>query len=192
MNQREPTAVPYGAGRALPCLALLLLPILTETCASARAQGSWGNAGLGSKPYLAVIGAPALRFAEATPPPDIAGRPAGAAPPHPSSMQEPSASAPPASSPVPSAPPAPIEPTPPAPAANAPKPSTESANAAAPIIRTPPPILPDEVHPQARPEDFLPFFQIPSVRPGDTNVVPVPPTPGTLPPSSATYTQTPQ
>ena len=57
-------------------------------------------------------------------------------------------------------------------------------------------ILPDEVRPQVRPEDFLPFFQVPgsATQPGDvTLVMPVPrsvPTPPALPPSSATYTQT--
>jgi len=57
-------------------------------------------------------------------------------------------------------------------------------------------ILPDELHPQVRPEDFLPFFQIPGAAtgPGDvTLVVPVPrnpPAPPTQPTSSATYTQT--
>lgn len=45
-------------------------------------------------------------------------------------------------------------------------------------------ILPDDTRTQIRAEDFLPFFQAPGARPAAA--------PGTLPPSSATYTQTPK
>jgi hypothetical protein len=58
--------------------------------------------------------------------------------------------------------------------------------------------LPDDTRPTIRPEDFLPYFQIPgSARhPADvTLLVPVPsaaPAPASLTPSSATYTQSPK
>jgi hypothetical protein len=54
------------------------------------------------------------------------------------------------------------------------------------------PILPDDARPQARPEDFLPYFQIP-VNQSDVNlIVPAartPSVPNNLPYSSATYRQ---
>jgi hypothetical protein len=56
----------------------------------------------------------------------------------------------------------------------------------------PPPVLPDDVGPKARPEDFLPFFQFPGTgaHGGDTVAAPAAPaTPGQLPPSTATYEQ---
>jgi len=204
MNQREPTTAPQGVGQALPCLALLLLPLL-------MAQRAWsrpvrlpvGNIGQISQPYLSAIGAPLLRFAEAAPPPDLAGRPAAAGgPPHPAAAEEPETDTsianpqrrktgvtPPARADVM------IEPTPNPPgtiAEPARKPAPGSTDAPAPETRTPPPILQDELHPQARPEDFLPFFQIPSTHSGDNSTVAEPRTPAPLPPSSATYTQTPR
>jgi hypothetical protein len=47
--------------------------------------------------------------------------------------------------------------------------------------------LPDDLRQPTRPEDFLPYFQLPG--PG---VNPGVPAPAPLPPSSATYTQTPR
>jgi len=62
-------------------------------------------------------------------------------------------------------------------------------------LRAPLPIIPDDVRPRVRPEDFLPYFRIPIVQPNDMNAVPVPRSVSTgapLPASSATYTQTPR
>ena len=56
----------------------------------------------------------------------------------------------------------------------------------------PPSVLPDDSGPKARPEDFLPFFQFPGTgaHGGETVAAPaVSATPGTLPPSTATYEQ---
>ena len=204
MNQREPTTAPKGAGQALPCLALLLLPLF-------MAQRAWSRPpvrlvveiGQESKPYLTAIGAPLLRFAEAAPPPDLVGRPAAGAPPHPVEGEEAGPDAatkpgqrkavvPPTAQADVTLPPAPVSGALPV-NGNAKKPVNESSDASAPETRTPPPILQDELHPPARPEDFLPYFQIPTAHPGDANiVVPVPRTPAPLPQSSATYTQTPK
>ena len=65
------------------------------------------------------------------------------------------------------------------------------------LPKDPPRILLDDVRPAVRPEEFLPYFQIPGRKQAGelTVVVPVPPSvpaPSTLPPSSATYTQTPK
>ena len=71
-------------------------------------------------------------------------------------------------------------------------------SAGVPTEKVTPPILPDEIRATVRPEDFLPYFQIPgSARRADdvTLLVPVPRVPnaqGSLPSSSATYTQTPK
>lgn len=65
--------------------------------------------------------------------------------------------------------------------------------------KAPESILPDDARPQIRPEEFLPYFRAPgsSKQTGDVIlfVPPVPrgvPAPAPLPPSSATYTQTPK
>lgn len=192
MNQREPTAAPIGAGQALPCLALLLLSLLVAVRAWSRPLLSGPAAIVQTKPYLVALGAPPLRFQEIAPPPDLVTRPPAAAPPVPATAD--SETSPPntTSSQAPAALPVstPVE--------NTDLPSTaEAATEETPApVRTPPEIIRDELRPQARPEDFLPFFQIPVSQPSDVNVVvPVPRTPATstpLPLSSATYTQTPR
>lgn len=200
MNHREPP-LSAGARRALRGLSLLLIPALASEMAPALARqqpvaGQEPEAPRSaSQPYLTVVGAPALRFQRNTPPPDLVARPAAAAPPIP-----------------------PLTPT---------ESSVAQANAAAaqsaargaraqdeaPVteikVETPPPtapvkpvpkaILPDDTRPAVRPEDFLPYFQIPgaSRQTGEVNVVvPVPASAnnGSLPvaPSSATYTQSPK
>jgi hypothetical protein len=72
--------------------------------------------------------------------------------------------------------------------------SAPAAGAASPEKRAPLSILPDEMRPQVRPEDFLPFFQIPGAHgnPDVTVAVPVQAQPAQPPPqtSSATYLQT--
>jgi hypothetical protein len=65
-----------------------------------------------------------------------------------------------------------------------------------PAKAPPPAIIPDDARPSVRPEDFLPYFQLPGAgKPGDVNLL-VPASAlrgdtGSLPvqPSSATYTQ---
>jgi hypothetical protein len=196
MNQREPTSVPQGPGRIFPCLALLLLPLLSGARAPALTQLP-PQAGLTQQTsYLVALGAPPLRFQDPAPATDLVIRPPkpGASKAivsdHPSTTTE-------ASSDVirqdvsrASAEPESVH------EATNPVSSDIAANSSKPA-RTPLPILPDDTRPQARPEDFLPFFQIPATQPNDVNViVPVPRSPGspasTLPASSATYTQTPR
>jgi hypothetical protein len=199
MNHREPPHQSAAARRALRWVSLFLLPALTPegTDALAPARSGHGGPGLhGAElpPYLPVLGAISLRFDEPAPPPDLVTRPAAAAPPMPaltpteSSVAIANAAA---------AQPAPVarraaESTP----TDLPPPAKESA-AAAPA-KTPPAILPDDSRPAVRPEDFLPYFEIPgsAKRPGDVSIIaplaPSAPAPGTLPPSSATYTQTPR
>lgn len=197
MNQREPTAAPLGAGQALPCLALLLLLLLAVARAWSRPTQPSRPAFAQEVPYLVALGAPPLRFLEPAPPPDLVSRPAAGAPPVPSLAEQTNtpaaetantsdaAGTPTLASSLPTPLPLPL------PTDNAPA-SEADASAPAPT-RVPQPILPDEIRPQARPEDFLPFFQIPVPQTGNADViVPVPRAPAPLPPSSATYTQTPR
>lgn len=142
-------------------------------------------------PYLPTVGALPLRFKRVTPPPDLVARPPAAAPPNPV--------VPPAEVPAPPATPftpeVTVAPTALPPAITAPerKPEPEP-----PARETIPAILPDDFRPPVRNEDFLPYFQLPGTgrAPGDVNVIVpgtfTPPTSATLPPSSATYTQSPK
>ncbi|HYD85797.1 MAG TPA: hypothetical protein VEA63_17135 [Opitutus sp.] len=154
-----------------------------------------------SKPYLVALGAPPLRFQEPAPPPHLIHRPLAVTPPpleaeaeshDPADATEPEAqSNPSTSNTLPAATSLAVDTT------TTTTTTTDFPSNETPApTRTPPPILPDELRPQARPEDFLPFFQIPVSHPGDVNVVVpmprAPAAPGTLPPSSATYIQTPR
>lgn len=144
-----------------------------------------------SRPYLAVIGPSAIRFAQAVPPPDLSVLPPAGAPPQPVAPPDPVLSAvTPSGTGAPAAAqatPPPAVPTRPESAAPA-RPGPPSSNAI-------PSILPDDTRAKVRPEDFLPYFQFPATaaQPGDVTVaVPAtltPPAPGSQPPSSATYRQ---
>lgn len=216
MKYREPTSAPTpGASTALPCLALLLLPLMAVARAWCRPNLNVEVGLTPLKPYLAVLGSPPLRIEEAIPPPDLTTRPSAAAPPQPDVAADNGqpARAPAAADATDSA--GSASPTAaassstsavsPAPATDrgavsdnsTSSPTVASSPADQPAdVHTPAPILPDETRPQVRPEDFLPYFQIPATQPGDPNViVPVPrQTSGSIPvpPSSATYTQTPR
>lgn len=166
------------------CLLLTLLPI-AATPSSSVAQEE--RESLDSRPYLLAVGAPALRFAEAIPPPDLSVRPPVGGPPSPTD-DHPATGLDPAKSDLPVTPPA----TTPTVVSAIPDPAAESVKAAP--AKAPPPILPDDTRPKVRAEDFLPFFQFPAGgnANGDVTVVaPVPnaPAPAPLPPSSATYRQ---
>ena len=189
MNHREPTSVPRGTGQALPCLALLLLPLLAVARAWSRPMLPPQATSTASKPYLGAIGAPPLRFQVPAPPPDLVTRPPAAAPPQPASTGEISDVTPHAAPPATTAT---ITVNPTAVPANQPTDSAAAPEAEAPApARTPPPILRDEIHRQTRAEDFLPFFQPPGANQnqGDFSMRPTSPTPGVQPPSSATYQQ---
>lgn len=191
MNHRETTSVPFGAVSALLCMALLL-----PTTGFARGCPLAGTPSAAmlvqDHPYLVSVGAPSLRFAEPPPPPEALQRPNLS----PAPIASTSDVIPPeslASSSLPTDSTA----TSGTPSTAIAKPSANNTTGEQPAAsRTPPPIIPDEVRPRVRPEDFLPFFQIPVSQPGDVNVV-VPAArsasaPATIPISSATYTQTPR
>jgi hypothetical protein len=123
-----------------------------------------------SQPYLCVVGAPSLRFRE-PPPIPIPDEPKTAA-------SKPTAGAPGSAkaSPVPLATNQTVQP-----AASV---TTEVHSAPVPTPDTGiPSVIPDEVRPRVRSEEFLPFFQPPG--PAGTGSQP----PESIPPSSATYEQ---
>lgn len=183
MNHCEPTHSLRRARKAWYCLSLPLLAAIAPVGLHAQTQPRpfirTAKADTTEPtPYLRVKGAPALRFQEPAPPPDLVTRPAAGAPPTPALT--------PAETSVALANAAAAEP-----AAATPAPLADK-----PAPKVPAPILRDDTRPTVRPEDFLPYFQIPgsAQQPGEaTLIAPAPrsaPIPATLPPSSATYRQT--
>lgn len=194
--------------QASHCLALLLLPALAPGFSRAvpRPRTPPGPEAAvqprqSPQPYLRVVGAPPLRFVEVAPPPDLvtrppaSGKPPGLADNHETEL-DPSTDVmedvtPETVSTTEVAEEAPV--ARPLPTAVTPANRVETA----PLPSGPAPILPDDTRPSLRPEDFLPFFQLPGTgsAPGEVNVItPVPrsaPAPAAVPPSSATYRQTP-
>jgi hypothetical protein len=136
-----------------------------------------------SRPYLTAIGPPALRFQEPVPANPPEATPASGAPPTPGLAQEhPDART--AGFPPPKAAAAPDRRA----EGSQPAPTSETHSSGQPVGQDPsqPTILPDEMRPWVRPEEFLPFFQLPgSNGPGAPAPERVPP----LPPSTATYKQ---
>ncbi len=201
MNHREPPQLSAGLRRTLHCLSLFLLPAFAPDGVQAlpRTRPARIGSDLGTMegiPYLPVVGPPPLRFQEAAPPPDLVTRPAAAAPPLPAlSPAETSVAL--ANAAASSASAALLAEAELAEEEAKSKTKAAAAKPAAPPVKAPPPILPDSGRPTVRPEDFLPYFQVPISGRAPANVTivaPVPPaapTPGTLPASSATYKQTP-
>ncbi len=133
-----------------------------------------------SHPYLMVIGSPPLRFQEPSLPLGSMEQTPVALPPNPATVPKP------VSARSTGAPPPPVKPS----APGGPKPNSApgdtitSAGQPAGHDQVLPSIIPDEMRPRVRPEEFLPFFQLPGSGQQDA---PAPEAPSTLPPSSATY-----
>lgn len=175
MKDREQPHSSASLRKALRCLSLLLLPaMIIEEGHGAPGLRSTMSPGAEPTPYLPVLGSPSLRFQEELPPPDLATRPPASAPPVPALT--------PAENSVATANAAAAHLT----GAPAPVAAPKASPVPVPVEKTPAPILPDSTRPVVHPEDFLPYFQIPG------SSAPAAPQPGQLPPSSASYTQTPQ
>ncbi len=156
------------------------------------AQQTLGTRQTVSRPYLATMGPPTIRFQEPAPVPPPVVKPIASGPPVAASAPEEvevtlandqaAASTPPMPSPgaAISAPP------------DSPEESSTPPNSEPPLPRALP-ILPDDTRRKVQSQDFLPLFRLPGsggpveetsiLLPG----VPTPPAPGTLPASSATY-----
>ncbi len=170
--------------QALHCLAFLLLPGLSPEATQARTRPRPGVPIMNdwraqeAAPYLPVLGSLGLRFREPEFVPEPAVRTVAVGPPVPGlSAKEAVVSVANAvalqatiAGPAPKAPLA------------TPGQTTTPKGEPAPAVPAPPSaVLPDDSQPQVRAEDFLPYFQLPGA-----------PRPAPLPPSSATYTQTPK
>lgn len=167
----------------------LLLPALASkvsTRNSPTARNASHHKGVPTLPYLMVIGPPELRFETPIPPPELSAPATAAPPPKPRPGQDRKSDVivpvPIIPAPVPVAAPAPAPAAPSAPSVSVA--TTDAAPAARPP--SPPPILGDDVRPQVRPEDFLPYFQYPGAgtRGRDSSMPGQPPP---LPRSTATY-----
>lgn len=190
MNQCVSAPSPAGKRRVWLFLSLLLPAMVTEVAQSTAppmkgAEDAIPLAGRGeSHPYLRFVGPPPLRFQEALPPPDLTVRPPAGGPPKVSVKTGPDL----VQTPIPEGHAA----APVAVTGSAGKPEAAAAGSTPvkpPIPKGPPPLLPDDAGARVRPEDFLPFFQFPGGKAADVRNVPVPPAPGMLPPSSASYQQ---
>jgi len=195
MNQRAQSPPPARTRRAWALLSLLLPALATEVAQSTAPpanadEDAYPLSSDGDKrPYLLVVGAPALRFLEAVPPPDVSVRPPAGAPPIPSRRPEPEIVQLPAKVSAGAA----IE------AAPAHRDRVEEAHVRSPVSpviqdrpATLPAILPDDAGRKVRSEDFLPYFQFPGsgATADDMSIIPpAPPAPGRLPLSTATYRQ---
>lgn len=159
------------------------------------AQQTLGKAQVATRPYLASMGVPVLRFQGPPPVPSPAAKPIAGGPPVAASAPEvaevslandqAAASTPPMPVPAAGVPETP-ESKPPA----TPEPPVKAETTPAPKAL---PILPDDTRRKVQSQDFLPLFRLPgSGQPvEDLSVivpgVPTAPAPGPLPPSSATY-----
>lgn len=203
MTHRDSPHPPVRVRLAIRCLALLVIPALAPNGGHALTRSRPPGSGpelrhADTIPYLPILGGPPLRFQDATPPPDLTVRPAASAPPIAATSEvEAVVGAANIAAIQPAPPPAAISDDPAAPAASTANVPSASPATATPA-RTPPPILADDVRQTVRPEDFLPYFQIPGSsrqNPEVKVIVPAPtaleaPAGGvTIPPSSATYNQ---
>lgn len=203
MTYRDSPHPPVRVRLALRCLALLVVPALAPHGGHALTRSRPPGSGPELRhadpiPYLTILGGPPLRFQDATPPPDLTVRPAASAPPIAASSEIEAA--------VGVANVAAIQPAPPSAAladdSTGPTSPTAGSPATTPPpavpVKTPPPIIPDNVRQSVRPEDFLPYFQIPGAVRQNPDVKVIVPATTTLeapaagaiiPPSSAGYIQ---
>jgi len=187
MPCRFPSSPPRGGAAPALCRLLLALLYLTVIATANAAQQTLAIPKPASRPYLASIGSPALRFHEAmtTPPmmlkPIASGPPVAASAPEVAEVNLANNQAAASTPPMLAEPPAPAE-------------EPKAAKPVEPVAPTtkPKPILPDETRRKLQSQDFLPLFRFPGSGNSTEDVIPAtpaPPEPGVLPPSSATYKQ---
>jgi hypothetical protein len=193
MNHSKPPHLAVDYRRVLQIAALLLIPAYAPT----HSKPSGPRSASESTPYLVALGASPLRFREEAPPPSFAKRPAAASPPMPADDIANAALALAGSNTTAAAS---IRPDVILPAQ---KTAAERDDGSAPFRAnnsppSPPAIIPDDSRPAVRPEDFLPFFQLPGSGSAPAEVRVIVPVPRSvpasaipLPVSSATYNQTP-
>jgi hypothetical protein len=171
------------------CRLTLALLHLTVIATAHAAQQTLAIPRPVSRPYVASMGAPALRFLEAIPTPPILVKPIASGPPVAASAPEVAEVNLANNQAAASTPPMPGEPAPSVPTET---PATKPEHSPATPAAKPQPILPDDTRRKLQSQDFLPLFRFPGTSASTeeaTPAVPTPPAPGTLPPSSATYRQ---
>lgn len=182
MNLKTRTLL-AGVGRCARLLSLALLPALaTEAGQQMAYRGPSGSPTLrephsdqappGHRPYLTAVATPGLRLRESAPAPSYDLEPMAMSPVLPEESTRPQTTA--SGKERPDI----ILATPP------PKPATETRTKAG--EEDIPPILPDDLRREVRPEDVMPYFTYP--RAGYFLGIEVPPQPPSIP-SSATYKQ---
>jgi len=192
MNHREPPQLPAGMRKAIHCLSFALLQVVATHDATALPRRRPPGNGpeqlhAGAIPYLASVGVRPLRFQTPAPMPAVREIPATI----PAEISQPEDTALIAAN---EAARAGTEHAPPTQATTSEPSGNTPAGAPA---KSPQPILRDHIAPTVRAEDFLPYFQIPgsAQNPSDVTllvpVAPAAPAPAAIPPSSATYRQTP-
>jgi len=145
-----------------------------------------------SQPYLAAMGSPSLRFRAALPSTPLTRRPVASGPPVAAVTPEAAEVALANNHAAASTPPfPPTEATTDAVSPEATRPDAVHPPSPAPKAK---PILPDDTPKPVQSQDFLPLFRFPGNGSSEPDVllpanVPVPPTPYTMPQSSATYRQ---
>jgi hypothetical protein len=168
------------------CRLILALLHLTVIATAHAAQQTLAIPKPVSRPYLASIGSPALRFLEANSAPPMMVKPIAGGPPVAASAPEVAEVNLANNQAAASTPPMPAETAQPA------EPKSSKPEEPASSATKPKPILPDDTRRNLHSQDFLPLFRFPgSGGPSEdvTPAVPTPPVPGALPPSSATYQQ---
>lgn len=188
MPRRFPTPLLRGGATAALCRLILALLQLTMVATAYAAHQTLGRAQVASRPYLATMGAPLLRFQDPAPVPTPTVKPVASGPPVAASAPEEAEVSLANNQAAASTPPMPVPETAPAATPTA-SPETKPEPAGPKVL----PILPDDTRRKVQSQDFLPLFRLPgSGGAGEeaTVIVPgvaTPPAPGTLPPSSATY-----
>jgi hypothetical protein len=183
-----------GGTTAVLCRVILALLHLSMVATAYAAHQTLGIAHTASRPYLASMGPPAMRFQDPAPVPPPVVKPIASGPPVAASAAEEAAVSLANDQAAASTPPMPLSETVPA---GSPDSSAQSAPIE-PVKQESPapkalPILPDDTRRRVQSQDFLPLFRLPGtggpVEDGAVILpsVATPPAPGTLPPSSATY-----
>jgi hypothetical protein len=182
-----------GGTTAVLCRVLLALLHLTVVATAYAAQQTLGIRQTVSRPYLANMGPPPMRFQDPAPVPPPVVKPVASGPPVAASAPEEAEVSLANDQAAASTPPMPVSNNLPSAAADMPSPTHSEPPKAEPTGPKALPILPDDTRRKVQSQDFLPLFRLPGsggpveetslILPG----VPTPPAPGTLPPSSATY-----
>jgi hypothetical protein len=188
------SAPPSGGAAPALCRLILALLHLTVVATANAAHQTLAIPVPVSRPYLATASGPALRFMEARQVSPLPQKPIASGPPVAASAQEQAAVNLANHEAAASTPPMPTEAAESSQKDHAATPTNAQEPTPAPATK-PKPILPDDTRRKVQSQDFLPLFRFPgtnAVNEDVTVIVPVPPappSPGTLPPSSATYQQ---